>query len=346
MFNPENTRIMKKSLFILAILSLAATACNKAETAPAPDYSRVPVSLSVTLPEMPTKANFSLTDSDNPVGGMTVTWAENDRLTLIVFQGDDADWKDNCVYTQFTMPDTAEGQTSCDVSSLGTLDLSTFNPSQNLKYVVVLGPRMDPYRNHFRIWNGMVSSVSSATLSQQINAFEMMAETDVQEVPFPTGSLTLSGSLHWITSVLAVQFEIDSAADITYKANSWLGMRLQGAKYVDCYSPITKRSSYVANTTSRFIYFSGSEGKLSGALDVNKCRYFTIPADNMTTNPDQKLAGSTISFYKKDSIDDVTEYSSTGSIATTTVIEPGKVYGIKIKVTDTNGDSEPEFTKM
>ena len=336
---------MKKSLFILTILSLAATACNKAETAPAPDYSRVPVSLSVTLPDMPTKANFSLTDPGNPVGGMTVTWAELDRLTLIVFQGDNASWSDNCVYTQFTMPDAAEGQTSCDVSSLGTLDLSAFDSSQNLKYVVVYGNYFNGSKKTFNMWNGLVGNSLTNDMATQINTCGMIAETDVQEAPFPTGSLALSGSLHWISSVLAVQFEIDAAADIHYEDHSRLVMKLSGQRYVDCYVPIIKGNTGDDRGFNAVIaYFPPGSNKLSEGLDAHKCRYVTIPADNMTTNPDQKLAGSTISFYKDSSVS--TDYTSTGSIATTAVIEPGKVYGIKIKVTDANSDGEPEFTKM
>lgn len=332
---------MKKLIFVLVAVAIAATSCNKSEIN---DYSNVQVKLSVSMPETLTKSNFTLTNPSNPIGGMKVTWAESDRLTLIVFQGDNANWADKCVYKEFFMPAAADGLTTYDVSSLvESLDLSSFDPSQNLKYVVVLcnGGFLDSYKE-FNIWNGSLYLNPSLSVSEQIKYDGMMAETDVQEVPF-SNPLVLSGSLHWITSVLAVQFDIDPAADITYEAESFFKMKLIGPCYVDNYIPITKESGNYCSYTSRCIYFE-SAGKLSEALDANKCRYFTIPADNMTTDASQKLAGSSISFHKH--LGTETDYTSTGTIGADVTIEAGKVYGIKIHVTDTNGDGEPEFTKM
>lgn len=66
----------------------------------------------------------------------------------------------------------------------------------------------------------------------------------------------------------------------------------------------------------------------------------------MTVNPDQKLAGSSISFYKRVGGTNTLSYTSTGSIGADVSIEAGKVYGIKIRVTDSDGDGNPEFTKF
>ena len=332
---------MKKFIFVLVAVTIAATSCNKSDIN---DYSNVQVKLSVSMPEMLTKSNFTQTDPSNPIGGMKVTWAEYDRLTLIVFQGDNANWADKFVYKEFTMPAAADGQTTYDVSSLvESLDLSGFDASQNLKYVVVSGAYFNDSWKEFSIWNGSLYLEPSLSVSEQINSDLMMAETDVQEVPF-SDPLVLSGSLHWITSVLAVQFDIDPAADITYEAGSFFKMNLTGPCFVDNYKPITKESATYCSKTSRCIYFEPA-GKLSEALDANKCRYFTIPADNMTTDASQKLAGSSISFNKYLG-STTTDYTSTGTIGTDVTIEAGKVYGIKIHVTDTNGDGKPEFTKM
>lgn len=332
---------MKKYLFVLAAVVFLATACNKADII---DYSNVQVKLSVTMPGTLTKSNFSLTNSTNPVGGMTVTWQEGDLLTLIVFQGDNASWQANYVKAELSLPAAAEGLTTYDVSSLGTsLDLSSFDPSKNLKYVVVLGPSFNDSSKSFIIWNGGLYVEPTAPMSDQINYFKMIAETDVQEVPFPSGDLVLSGKLHWITSVLAIQFEIDSAADIDYPADSYLMLDMKNSQFVDCYEPITKLSGYYASKSIRNIYFP-STAKLSDALDANKCRYFTIPADDMTVTPEQKLGGTQISFRKYYGSN--TDYVSDITIDSGVTIEAGKVYGIRIHVTDTNGDGNPEFTKM
>lgn len=337
---------MKKVLSILSTLLLVATACNK-EAGQAPDYSNVTVNLSVGMPVALTKSNFTLADPSDPIGGMSVTWSTDDRISIIVFQGDIDGWKSHYVSTYIELPDEADGLTSYDVSSLTTsLDLSSFDPSQNLKYVIVLssGTLNDRWKN-FRIWNGLPLMPLTTELTPQIYQWGMIAETEVQEVPFPSGTLTLSGSLHWITSVLAVQFDIASGADITYAAGSHLLMELKGPIQVNGYIPITKEVDQPFDYTERSVYFP-SAGKLSETLDGNHCRYFTIPADDMTVNPDQKLAGSSISFYKRVGGTNTLSYTSTGSIGADVSIEAGKVYGIKIRVTDSDGDGNPEFTKF
>ena len=334
---------MKKYMIVLAATAFALAACNKNTTETPSPYSSVKVNLTVSMPDPVTKANFELTTADNPVGGMTVTWQEGDVLTLIIFQGDNANWQDNFIYKEIQLPAAAEGQTSVDLSTvMPTLDLSGFDSEKNLKYVVVLGGGFNDYWKEFNIWNGIPYIIPSHSITQQINGMGMIAETDVQEVAFPTGDLTLKGSLHWITSVLAVQFDIDSEADITYESESIFIFYLNGNSYPDCYTPITKSS----DTSALFdcpIHFP-SAGKLSDALDANKCRYFTIPADGMTTDAAKKIGGSSINVRMKRGVSE-TYYTASGSIGDVT-IEGGKVYGIKVKVTDSDSDGEPEFTKQ
>ena len=231
-------------------------------------------------------------------------------------------------------------------SNIKSLDLSGFDDSKNLKFVVVMGPSFNASSNLFSIWNGTQYLEKTHTMNQQINQCHMVAETDVQEIPFPGlgNPITLSGKLHWITSVLAIQFDVDAAADITYPAGTFLIMDFTGSQYVDCYRPITKVSAFYANNTSRNFSFDGG-GKLSEALDANNFRYWTIPADNMTVTPEQKMGGSSISFRRWKSGESDIHYTSSISIGDV-VIEPGKVYGMKIKVTDSDSDGNPEFTKV
>ncbi|MBP5228682.1 MAG: hypothetical protein J6Z32_00860 [Bacteroidales bacterium] len=334
-----------KKYFILAAIAIIAMACSK-EDVKKDNSKMVKVNLSVSINPTLTKCNFTLKDAANPISGMTVTWEEGDKLTLFVFQGDNASWTSKYIYKTVELHAAAEGLTTYDVSPLfGALDFSGFDPSKNLKYCVALGKgAWNEYWHQFTIYNGLPYINYSSSMINQINNMGMIAETDVKEIPFPGGStLDLEGSLHWVTSVLAVQFEIDPAADITYPSSSYLRMVLDGSKYVDCYTPITKTSNF-SLTFFCPIYFD-SEAKLSDAVDANGYRYFTIPADNMTVNPEQKLGGSTLHFSKKLGSEE-TNYTTTGSISASAVIQGGKVYCMKIHVTDSDSDGNPEFTKV
>lgn len=338
---------MKKYLVILAALAFAAVSCNKAEQPEAEKpYSSVKVHLTVTAPEANlTKANYALTDPSNPIGGFNVTWKEGDRFHLIIFQGDNANWKDNYIYQEIILPAAAEGQTTYDLS-LSPLDLSGFDSSKNLKYAVVYSDYgFNTYWHTFNIWNGISYYNYNYTPSQQINDY-MFAETDVQEVAFPSGDLTLSGKLHWMSSVLAVQYDIDPAADITYPSNSILLCELTtpSPRYqVDCYFPITRQSDEFTNTVSLPITF-GSAAKLSDALDANNCRYYVIPSDAiLDPNGDARsLCGASVSFRQSSPS---VYFTSSGTLSSVT-IEPGLVYGIRVKVTDSDSDGVPEFAKL
>lgn len=345
---------MKKIVFALAAVIFAFASCDKAgNNTPVKDYSKVKVQLSLTRPAALTKVNYSLSNPSNPIGGFNVTWEEGDGLTLIVFQGDNASWSSNFVTKTFSMPAAAEGQTSYDVSSLtSTLDLSGFDSTKNLKYCVVQGSYFNDYWKLFDIYNGFPYISADASVQDQINGMQMMAVTDVKEVPFPSGVLTLKGDLHWITSVFVVQYDIDPAADVTYDASSYFVCELYDAVnfyqhyYVDNYLPVVNCSESYTNTHDCMLIFQ-TAGKLSSALDANNCRYYTIPADTIldAAGKARKIGGSSIRF--RYDIGGETTYSDpAGSIADEAVIEAGKVYGVKIKVTDSNSDGKPEFTKI
>lgn len=339
---------MKKIFLTLATLAVAVTSCNKVEnqntTSP---YSNVKVHLTVSAPETNlTKANFAWTDPGDPIGGINVTWKQGDNFVLIIFQGDNANWKNNYIYQEITLPAAAEGQTSYNLSSDVSVDLSGFDSEKNLKYAVVYaGPQFFNASWHqFTHWNGIPYLPYNYSPSQQINDY-MLAETDVQEVAFPSGALTLSGKLHWITSVLAVQFDIDSAADISYPVGSYLICDLThpGKYQVDCYFPITRQSDGYTNTISSPIGFPSS-AKLSDALDANKCRYFVIPSDIILDSGGnaRSLGGANVTFRQSSPS---VSFTSSGSLSDVS-IEPGKIYGIKVKVTDSNSDGVPEFAKL
>lgn len=343
---------MKKYILVLAALSIAAISCNKEEMPETNnDAKLVNINLKISLDQKLTRCNFDLADASDITKGINVTWKTGDHLTLIVFQGANADWKTSgYVYKSITLPAAANGLNTYDVSSLfGALDLTGFDSGQNLKYVVVLSTGSFAWNNsdkRFQIFNGAQYINHDASITEQINTMGMIAETNVQEIAFPGSStLDLEGKLHWITSVLAVQFNIEPEADITMPAGSKLNLLLlsgSGSTFVDCYTPITKERKSIYYNHICPIAFE-TEAKISDALDANNCRYFTIPADGMINDADQKLAGATLNFRK--SKDGQTYYDTTGSIGTSVVIEGGKVYGIRVHVTDSNSDGNPEFTK-
>ena len=338
---------MKKIFLVMAALAIAATACNKVEEPnTASPYSHVKVHLTVTAPDAQlTKANYSIKDADDPLSGFNVTWKQGDRFTLIVFQGDNASWSSNYIYQDVSLTAEAEGLTSYDLSScMSPLDLSSFDDTKNLKYVVVYANYgINQYWHEFTYWNGIPSNPYNYTPSQQINNY-MFAETDVQEVAFPTGDLTLSGKLHWMTSVLAIQYSIDPAADITYPSSAYLicDLYTDPTLQVNCYYPVIKQSADFAHEISLPIQFS-TAAKLSEALDANNCRYYVIPSDNILDadgNP-RSLRGASLTFRQ----DTPTKSFTTVGTLSDVPIEAGKVYGIRVLVTDTDSNGEPEFTK-
>ena len=88
----------------------------------------------------------------------------------------------------------------------------------------------------------------------------------------------------------------------------------------------------------------GGSAKLSDALDANKCRYFVIPSDAILDagGKARTLGGAEVSFRQSNP---AVNFVSSGSLANVP-IEPGKVYGIKVKVTDSDSDGVPEFAKL
>ena len=88
----------------------------------------------------------------------------------------------------------------------------------------------------------------------------------------------------------------------------------------------------------------GGSAKLSDELDANNCRYFVIPSDAIL-DPDgnaRSLGGASVSFKQSNPS---VSFTSSGTLSDVP-IEAGKVYGIKVKVTDSNSDGVPEFAKL
>lgn len=347
-FNLETDRIMKKFFLALAALVISLAACNKADNTTPSRYSNVKVHLAVTAPDAQlTRANFSLTNPTNPIGGFNVTWKEGDCFHLILFQGDNANWRDNFIHQVLQLPAAAEGQTSFDLSTLiTTVDLSGFDDTKNLKYAVVYEgtSHWNDSWKELNLWNGLPWMIAGLSPSEQISR-GMFAETNVQEIAFPSGDLTLSGKLHWMTSVLAVQFDIDPVADIICPDESIFICELTKLSndLIDCYFPILKQSDTYTSRLSFPINFGGST-PLSGALDANNCRYFVIPSDAILDagGNARTLGGAEVSFRQSNP---AVAFVSSGSLANVP-IEPGKVYGIKVKVTDSDSDGVPEFAKL
>ena len=347
---------MKKIVFILAALAMAATACNKAEEISAPDYSNVPVKVSLSLPQsVDTKSNFTLTDSGNPIGGFDVTWAEGDAISLCLWQTDTPDnsgGNSNQLVLTYSLPAAAEGLDTYDLSSvIGTIDLSSFDSEKKIKYVIAKGS----VNSHWKLLqynNGTPGISTSADLESQLGSIGMYACTAEQEVAFPTGSdpLELKGKLNWVTSALAIQFDVqESAKNILYAKDSYFIVKFKGyyGQFIDGFHPSNMaawscESSHNAMVMKNF----SSTFKLGDVLDANKCRYGTIPADGLfNTGYTQKLAGSALQVrYTVDGGSDTTVDVTGGTIGAVT-IDAGKVYGIRIRVTDSDSDGVPEFTK-
>ena len=352
---------MKKIIFALAAIALAATACNKAENIETPsyDYAKVPVKVSLSLPQsVDTKTYYDFTTPGNPVGGFNVTWAQYDRISICLWQTDEPNNTYNNteqLVLNYPLPAEAEGLKSYDLSSvIGTIDLGSFDSSKNIKYVIAKG-YVNPSFKGIGYNNGLSASEPSATMSAQIDRIGMIAVTEVQEVAFPTGSdpLELKGKLEWVTSAFAVQFDIaDSAKDIVYK--KYFIVQFEGPEFysfVNVYYPSNRTTWDGFWYHGAMILYGASYGtssfKLGDCLDDNNCRYGTIPADSMTDNPVQHLAGSKLQVqYTVDGGTETTVDVTGGTIGDSVTIEPGKVYGVKIKVTDSDSDGNPEFTKL
>lgn len=341
---------MKKAFILTAMLAAAYffASCEKSEVV-APDYSAVPMRLVLEAPATPdTRVAFDLKDDSNPIGGFNVTWKSTDRITVIVFQSDKedySDWTTNFKNIYFNVPEEAAGSKTFDFSStLPTIDLSSFDSSKPLKYIICTRTLLNEYWKEFTIFNGMNRSPSSE-ISDQLSS-NSFADTGVMEVPFPTGDLCLTGKLQWRTAALAMKFEIDeSAKGIEYQGI--FGIRFSYC-ISNCFDPIRRMASEGVSSWSGTVYYSWNENevfKIEDVLDANGCRYLSIPADDMTTATNQKLGGAAISMrYTKSGGSNT--FASLGNISESATIEAGKCYGLRIKVTDSDGDGVPEFTKL
>ncbi|MDO5665318.1 MAG: hypothetical protein Q4G63_08695 [Bacteroidia bacterium] len=346
-----------KLLITLAALALIIASCTKDEMDNETRHATsllTPVQLTLTMPDADnpaTRAAFEVTDPTKPFK-LKATWRTDETMVLILFQGDNANWKTNCIVRQFKIPASANGQTKADLSeAVGTVDLSTFNPAQNIKYVVVSGGNFNIINNMINLGNGVSTALTDdLTIDQEWyygQLFLMTFLTRVQETPFPTGALQLSGKLEWLTAVLAVQFEIDPAADLLMEGDKYMNVYLQGKgeKYPQLYDPVLRTVGSLRINYSSGIQFTGSGSKkLSGALDSRGFRYFHIPADDAANGVEIR---STSLFLNVPYAAPVGRMSGVfcGSFNSTTPILPGYCYGVKIKVT-LGEDGKPVFTRV
>ena len=345
-----------KLSIILAAIAFIFASCTK-DNPEMPDNTKaVPLKITLSMPPAPqpadgvTRVAFEK-DAANPLR-LAAKWKSGDEMVLILFQGDNATWKDNpgTLIHKFTIPASADWQTTADLTAAaGTIDLSGFNPGQNLKYVVATG---DGWNDAFKanlFGNGMHSQAYSSTLETQLR--DMVFATPVQEIPFPAGALEIGGKLEWLTAVLAVKFEIapaaqslkvkdDSGLYIGLAPNSWAG-----STYIDKYDLVLRKrvdpKSYFTNGISWFGYTGTTLGEV---LDADGFRYFAIPADDMADG--MQVTGSKVQVEADFAASTGTPaFTDVGVMNPTVTIQRGKCYGFKINVTDTNGDGVPEFTK-
>jgi hypothetical protein len=339
-----------KLLIILAAFALIFASCTE-DYDGMPDTTAVPLKITISMPDAPqptdgvTRVAFEK-DAANPLR-LTAKWKTNNNMVLILFQGDNATWKDNpgTLVHKFTIPAEADGQTTADLTAAaGTVDLSGFDPSKPLKYVVATGYHWDDTRKTNRIGNGSLRFPYNSTLETQLQ--NMLFATPVQEIPFPAGTLEIGGKLEWLTAVLALKFNIAPAAQsLKVKDDSALYFRLTGNgydKYIDMYDFVLRKRDSFKPSYSIGISWKTAGTPLGEALDAGGFRYFTIPADDMAEG--MQITGSKVQVleYENGTWGAATDV---GMMDPEVTIRRGYCYGFEINVTDTDGDGVMEFTK-
>lgn len=325
-----------------------AASCTE-DNAEMPDVTAVPLKITLSMPDVPQPADavtrVAFEKDDTTPLSLTAKWKTDDEMVLILFQGDNVNWKDNCKIHKFTIPAEADGQTTANLTAAaGTVDLEGFDSSKPLKYVVATGYSWHDTDKNCKFGNGRTSYKYYETLETQLQ--DMVFATPVQEIHFPSGALEIGGKLEWLTAVLALKFNISPEAQtVKVKDGSMLFFILTGnsSNYVNFYDPVLRKKIFSTTSFSAGIsWYDESDTPLSDALDAGGFRYFTIPADNMSEGI--QITGSKVK---------VQEYvnSAWGDKKDVGVMNPdipiqcGKCYGFEIDVTDADGDGTLEFTK-
>lgn len=341
---------MKKIVLTLATLAFIFANCtNEIDEPRQTAFASVPLKLTVTMPATPQPAAGSSRiafekDANNPLK-LIAKWHTGDQVVLILFQGDNASWKSNCLIHKIAIPTSAVGQSYADLTTAaGTINLSSFDDSQPLKYVVTTGYTWNDENKQLTLGNGFPDIHIIETLNKQLN--DMVFASPVKEVPFPTESapLQLNAQLEWLTAVLALKFNIPDPlknADLPVDQKLYFQLTNSGGSYIDCYDPVLREKIYGSSShpLSAIKYISGK--RLIDALDAGYFRYFTIPADDAADGV--KISGSELQGGFASAVPST--LPPIGTMNPEKPILPGKCYGFEIDVNDANNDGIPEFTK-
>ena len=342
---------MKIKHLFLAALALVAASCAKTETnVPEASAAAVPVKITLSMPgeEPQTRMGFEKTDFARPLS-LKAVWKKDFPMLLILFQSDvpdNSDWRNRCVVHKFTIPATADGQTSADLTAAaGTVDLTTFDAAKPLKYVITTGNNWHDGNKENRLGNGINRYPSAYDLSKQLD--KMIFATPVQQTAMPAGSnpLELTGKLEWLTAALAVNFTIDPSASALNFSEMIIRLDKNSStnSYPDGYDPVLRKR--------RAAYFRFGEGikfrpaaPLAGALDSDGYRYFTIPADD---TQGVNVTGSKFSISAEmEGGATLDTGEALGTLDRSKSIEPGKCYGIAVMIKDEDGNGIPEFERI
>jgi len=342
-----------KLLITFAALALIFASCAKDE-AIIEQTNLTPVQLTLSLSqtgEPVTRAAFHEKDASNP-RLLRATWQQGEQITLVIWQ-DGADWKTdpNLIEKSVFLPAEAEGQTSIDLSSLiGSIDLSKFDNTKNIKYAVVKCQFWLSKQGTLFSPSGFSQTWDATLASNPGQLDNVMLATPVQETAVPTGSapLVLQGKLEWRCAVLAIKWNIaPEAADIVYGNSNYFQLKRPNASStqnypVYDYDPILRKAGDISGVFN--MVFSLMDKKLGDmAVTPQGYRYFAIPAkdDNYVDATGSRLI---INTYKPDGSSMLVDHFITdlnGSVP----IEAGFCYSLNLKVTDTDGDGIPEFAR-
>lgn len=340
-----------KSLITFAAIALIAASCAKDGLADSEQKTLTPVQLTLSLSqtgEPLTRTAFHVIDDTNP-RQLRATWQAGDKFTLVIWQ-DGADWKADpkLIERGISLPSSAGGQTSVDLSSqVGTLNLSAFDTSKPLKYAVAKTGSWLTKGGAVFSQSGIIHPWDATLAAGQLK--EVMLATPVQEVSVPTGGepLVLQGKLEWRCAVLAVKFTIDPNADVAYGSTVQLVLQRDGTSNTQnfpafSYDPILGKANELLGEW--YIILNMKDKKLSElAVTPQGYRYFPIPADD---NNYVKVTGSRLAIIaNKPDGSAMLNKVSVATFNSSVQIKQGFCYSLNLKVTDTNNDGIPEFAR-
>lgn len=316
--------------------------------------------------------------NDNHPDQLQLSWdeTENMRIDLFLFQQDNnEDWnKDPNKYVVATSIITPGSDAIVNENGKKHIDFTkvpmnvnfsgkNFDSNKKLKYVLVAGNR--------NFWFGVTPSIITAPPSGNNGQLgHMAAWTPVREIDHPSktnGILDLHDDLEWATAVLAVKFDVaPQFADYKFDVSgSGISFRLQTVKnFPRALDPIlrTPQTAYkkkfkggkvIWTPIPEINYYAfgitthGATPKILDFTDNLGYRYFAIPAEVAGSGID--LAGAKLQWSDALSYPQLTYGGKSfgngdviGTLPANMHIEPGKCYGITIRVKDA-GNGTPVF---